>query len=132
MTAEVPSALSATAWDITAVDSENRRLVPMVDGFRAATISFDEHLSVAGSTGCNSFMGRCTIDDHELTMGPLATTMMMCSDDSMTQERRILRALESATSWQAEDSVLRLMGGDDVLLVARRAAPTRTSAADDP
>ena len=69
-----------------------------------------EILAVINTTGHTSY-------GDEITIGPLASTMMMCSDPEgvMDQEAQYLTALQSAASYQIEGNVLELRTRDDAL-----------------
>jgi heat shock protein HslJ len=114
--------LSGIEWHITGVRDDAGRLVPAVDGVRPATISFGDDGGIAGSTGCNRFFGAGVTHDGAIVLGPLATTMMMCPDGAMTQERRILAALDAARSWELEGEILRLSDGEGRIVLEARAS----------
>jgi heat shock protein HslJ len=119
--------LGGTSWHINQVADDQGRLLAVDTSHRQPGLAFDETNRVAGSTGCNSFMGRCTIAGSEIEFGPLATTMMMCHDSAMTLERLILAALGAARRWSVDGVQLTLLGepypsdpAASVLLVAAR------------
>jgi heat shock protein HslJ len=91
--------------------NDGGELVAVDDGHRQPGLAFDESRSVAGSTGCNNFMGSCALDGPMLELGPLATTLMMCQEAAMTQERMILTALASARRWSIDGDRLTLWDG---------------------
>jgi heat shock protein HslJ len=93
------------------VADDGGNLVAADQHHRQPGLTFDESRSVAGSTGCNNFMGSCGLDGPELELGPLATTMMMCQEAAMTQERRILNALTNARRWSIDEDRLTLWDG---------------------
>ena len=72
----------------------------------------------AGSTGCNRFFGQFDErPDGPVTAGPIGSTMMMCPDDLMAQERDILSALETTTTVESSDDGLRFVDADGVTLL---------------
>jgi heat shock protein HslJ len=84
---------------------------------------------ISGSAGCNRFHGRYEVTDSQvsergasyaLSVGPLATTMMMCEPEVMDVERDVLQRLSDATHADVVDEQL-LLGADDVTLLAFRA-----------
>jgi heat shock protein HslJ len=116
--------LTRTDWDIIGVADDDRLIVGVEGDVRPATISFLADGAVAGSTGCNRFMGSGELAPGAVAFGPLATTMMMCPDPAMVQERRILAALGSAATWSIVDDVLRLADRDGAtVLEAHRRPP---------
>lgn len=71
---------------------------------------------VSGSGGCNRFNGTAKIDGGKISFGPLATSRMMCPPAVMDQERKFLDALAKATTYEIEETFLRLLGEDGVAL----------------
>ena len=53
---------------------------------------------VSGSSGCNTFTGSYTLDGINVTIGPLASTMMACEQPVMDQEAAFLKALQTPSS----------------------------------
>ena len=49
------------------------------------TMSFDQD-GMAVNAGCNTLRGAITIEDGVLAVGPMAQTMMACTDDLMAQD----------------------------------------------
>lgn len=93
----------------------------IVDASRV-TIAFDAG-RVAGSTGCNRFIGGYTLNGEGLALGQMGVTMMACPEALMMQERRVLDALAEVRRFDidATGALLLIGGADDApLLVARR------------
>jgi heat shock protein HslJ len=65
---------------------------------------------LTGSAGCNTYNGTYTITsgsgESQITVGPLATTRMACSQKVMDQESRYLSALEAAEAYMIEGTTL--------------------------
>ncbi len=57
-----------------------------------ATFTADQ---VSGSSGCNTFTGSYTLDGINVTIGPLASTMMACEQPLMDQETAFMKALQT-------------------------------------
>ena len=57
------------------------------------------------------------MDGNKITIGPLASTMMMCDSPAqiMEQEAQYLAALQSAATYQIEGNVLELRTADDAI-----------------
>jgi heat shock protein HslJ len=81
------------------------------------TASFGKDGALSGNSGCNTFSGTFKLDGNQITIGPLASTMMMCSDPAgvMDQEAQYLAALQSAATYQIEGNVLELRTQDGAL-----------------
>jgi heat shock protein HslJ len=112
------------AWEVTGFFSgtaiESPRPGPTLTAdFTANTVS--------GNGGCNRFNGAYTTDGDGITIGPLASTLMACADDTLTQqEQRYTAALEAAKTFSVAGDRLELFREDGGIAVtfAKGAAPT--------
>jgi heat shock protein HslJ len=86
-----------------------------------ASITFDEG-RVFGPASCNRFMGGYSVsaDGLKLEMSQMASTMMACPDELMTQERNFLDTLGAVTGYSVEGDVLTLKTADGKTIRARR------------
>ena len=112
--------LDETQWRILRVRAEGA-LIPTVDDGDGTEFTFLGDGRFAGSTGCNRFFGQFTArEDGSLDAGPVGVTMMMCPDERMVQERRVLDALEATAGVvEAGDAVeLRDPAGATVMELA--------------
>lgn len=101
---EAAPRLDGIVWEVTGYNNGRQAVVsPKLDTH--LTIEFKDD-QVSGSSGCNRFHGAFKAKGDALSIGPLATTRMMCDAAVMTQERAFLAALETATSWQIARGVL--------------------------
>lgn len=107
----------------------------------ALTVSFDETSRISGSAGCNRFTGAYSYDPAAatLTVTPLGVTRMYCGVPGvMEQERRLITALQAATSVATtSDGAVALKSATGEVLLRRRAAvqtaaAPRTPAPDAP
>lgn len=82
-----------------------------------ATFESAEH-RVHGSAGCNSYFGDYEIGKEKLSVPIIGSTEMYCMDPQgvMDQEQRYLKLLQSAETYQIENSKLRITSGDEVLV----------------
>lgn len=70
--------------------------------------------TVAGNAGCNSYSATLTpVDDH-FTVGPIATTLQLCTEPAgiMEQEQAYLSALQSTSGYRWEQQ---MVGGNNVV-----------------
>jgi heat shock protein HslJ len=81
------------------------------------TAEFGKDGTLGGNSGCNTYSGGYKVNGDQITIGPLASTMMACSDPAgvMDQEAQYLAALQSAATYQIEGNVLQLRTKDDAL-----------------
>jgi len=68
-----------------------------------STLAFPQAGQLAGSGGCNRFMGPARVEQGRLTIGPLVSTRMACSAAAMNQEQRYLGLLGQATGIRLEE-----------------------------
>lgn len=60
------------------------------------SINFNEDGSFTGTTDCNSFFGKLTIENNKMVFGPIGSTKMFCED---SQEIDFLKALAEVESF---------------------------------
>ena len=67
------------------------------------TMTFGADGQVQGSGGCNSYGGPYKLDGAAIDVGELASTMMLCQDQSIgAQETAFFAALGGAQTWQVD------------------------------
>jgi len=111
------SLLTGDAWQIQEIAGHG-----IVDAANI-TVLFGEKGRASGSTGCNRFTGSYDLTGESLRFGQMGVTMMACPDALMTQERRVLDALEQVRRFDFnKNGALVLIGGpeDTPLLTTRR------------
>jgi heat shock protein HslJ len=86
------------------------------------TAVFDADGTVSGSTGCNSFRGKYTIEGTSIKVGPLLTTRMACQPDVAEQEAGIVQALQAATSFLIVHGTATLVNAEGQLVISLNAA----------
>ena len=64
--------------------------------------------TVSGNGGCNQFNGPADIGRDTIRLGPLASTLMGCSEPVATQEQQYLAALELARTYEVKGGRLTL------------------------
>jgi heat shock protein HslJ len=110
--------LAGSNWDVTGYNNGKQAVVSVITG-TTLTASFGKDGTLSGNSGCNTFSGPYKLDGNHITIGPLASTMMMCSDPAgvMEQEAQYLAALQSAATYQIDGNVLQLRTKDDAMAV---------------
>jgi heat shock protein HslJ len=85
------SSFEGPTWRLTAVGCKG------VTGFATDPVTARfEAGRVSGFSGCNRFTGGYTLDGDSVVVGPLAGTMMACSDPQMAIEKTFLSGLTGA------------------------------------
>ncbi|MEU1849146.1 META domain-containing protein [Streptomyces sp. NPDC019990] len=104
--------LSGTEWTVTTPETDGR-----------AHLTFDEKKgTVSGSLGCNKVNAEATVRDGAVTLGPPATTRMMCEDSLMADEKALLRLFDGTVKYRVDHQTLTLTSenGPTVRAVAER------------
>jgi heat shock protein HslJ/uncharacterized lipoprotein YbaY len=111
-----PSALlEGPEWTVRSLAGE-----PVPDEV-SVTISFLEDARVAGTGGCNRFMGGYELTGESLSFGQVATTMMACAEPQMEIEQRFLGLLQAVNRFEiGPDGTLQLVTSDDQRITAER------------
>lgn len=117
MTKPAPSAmpLAGAEWAVTSIDGQ-----PVIPGSKV-TMQFEDG-RVYGAASCNRFMGGYTMGDGlSISLSQMASTMMACPDNLMTQEARFLQTLGDVTAYSVAGSTVTLKTADGRQIVATRA-----------
>ncbi|MCB0038386.1 MAG: META domain-containing protein, partial [Caldilinea sp.] len=116
LTAQTATELTGVVWRATNYNNGQEAVVGMLEGTEITAI-FGEDGSVSGSAGCNNFVAGFTVDGNQITIGPAASTMMMCVEPEgvMEQEAAFLAALASAATYSVNGQVLEMRTADDAM-----------------
>jgi len=105
MTACAPAAtfdLHGTTWMLVSYGSTATPVVKNTD----AALTFAKDGKVSGNVGCNSISGEYSLVGDQITFGPLASTLMACSDELMRQEGAVFNVLTGSVKFKAEAGIL--------------------------
>ena len=105
-----PVALEGTQWELISYnngDNDSRS----VKADSRITALFDDG-QVGGSAGCNNYFGGYEVEGSNIKIGPLGSTLMMCSPEVMDQERLYLEALASAATYNIVARRLELINSE--------------------
>lgn len=97
-------------WALAAFGTPESGEAPLAD--TEITMSLTAEGRVAGTDGCNRYMGGCTLADDSLSFGPLASTMKACPEPVMDQSERYLRGLEGTARALVRSDRLELRGAE--------------------
>ena len=93
------------------------------------TMTFGADGQVQGTGGCNSYGGPYKLDGAAIDIGDLASTMMMCTDQSIgAQETAFFTALGGAQTWQIQAGDLVLAGAAQIVAKSAAAEPSGSAA----
>jgi heat shock protein HslJ len=92
------------------------------------TLRFEEDRRLRASAGCNSIVGRVSLDEGRIVGEGFAMTQIACPGDQQEQDEWLAGFLDSEPTWQlSEDSELNLRAGKTELLLTDKlvAEPAR-------
>jgi heat shock protein HslJ len=102
--------LPGSVWTVASVGGT------FVDAKAPPTMDFAADGTISGTTGCNQYNGPYELDGSTITIGLLATTLMLCDGAIGTQETAFSAALQGATTWAIDSSgTLTLSGAGDIV-----------------
>ncbi|MFN8831453.1 MAG: META domain-containing protein [Labrys sp. (in: a-proteobacteria)] len=109
-----PVTLLLGEWMIAEIDGK-----PAVAG-STPTIRLEPDGTLNGNGSCNRFFGSYALTGEGLTVGDFGSSMMMCEEPLMHQERAVLDILKAVGGFAiGEDGALILRGGDGRTITAR-------------
>ena len=98
---KLPPSLIGTIWATETINGQ-----PVIEG-NQVVMGISEG-RIGGFAGCNTYFGPYEATGNQVTVGPLASTRLACSEDIMGQESDYLEALHSAASYQIVDEKLQV------------------------
>jgi len=115
--------LDNTSWQLMATGQSLPR------SQKPITLTFSENNRLAGSSGCNRYMGSFKVKGNQFELkSPLASTRMACPEASMQREKQFLEALSAAKSYQINaKGELEIQYGSGKNNNVLRFAPAKTS-----
>jgi heat shock protein HslJ len=115
-----------TAWTVTTVNGTT--VVPDAP----PTMVFGADGMVSGTGGCNQYSGPYTTDGGSISVGDLASTLMLCEGDRGTHEAAFLAALDGAGTWRiTPEGNLEIGGAGSIVASPGTQAPTPQSSPTD-
>ena len=98
--------LADTQWKLIQLGGEKVVIDPLQ---KPVTLAFSpEGRRIAGSAGCNSYLGTFTDDHGVLELHPGNMTMMSCAEAANSRERKFIDMLRSADGYKLNGDVLLL------------------------
>ena len=105
-----PTGLAGTSWNVLFYNNGTGGVVSVIIGTEL-TADFGQDGNLTGSAGCNNYTAAYEADDQgNISIGPAASTFMMCSDPEgiMEQEQEYLTALQSAATYRVEGNTMEM------------------------
>lgn len=101
------NALEGQVWALESWRNEAGEMVPAIADSGASAEFRDGQLS--GNGGCNGFSGSYELNGNELTIGQIASTLMLCTPEELgTQETAYFAHLQNAATYQITDGQLEI------------------------
>ena len=114
--------------------AQERDYTPSILEGTEMTAIFDEDGTLSGSAGCNNYVTGYTTDGSQISIGPAASTMMLCPEPEgiMEQEAAYLAALATAATYSINGQVLEMRTADDAMAVRFEVATDSVVAPEAP
>jgi heat shock protein HslJ len=98
-----PLPLVGTNWSMLNYNNGREAVVGALTGTEVTAI-FGADGNLTGTAGCNNYRAGFKVDGNNVTIGPVATTDMLCSEPEgiMDQETAYLRAIENAATYKID------------------------------
>ncbi|ODT82958.1 MAG: hypothetical protein ABS76_05385 [Pelagibacterium sp. SCN 64-44] len=109
--------LADTQWVVTAIGG-----TPVLAQSKV-TLQIMADNGAGGRGGCNSYFAETRFEDSPLSFGPVAGTMMACSEALMEQEGRYYDALARTANFARTGKSLHLLDSAGTVLVELETAP---------
>lgn len=125
------SELAGTSWDVVGYNNGKQAVVGVMLGTQM-TANFNAEGMLSGNAGCNEYSASYTTDGQSISIGPAASTRMMCAEPAgvMEQEAQYLAALPSAATYAIDGTKLELRTATGALAASyQRAASAAAGAA---
>jgi len=108
--------LAGTMWEVLNYNNGKQAVVSVALGTHL-TADFGKDGKLSGSGGCNTYGADYKTDGKKITIGPIATTRMMCAQPAgvMEQEAQYVAALESAATYSIDGDRLEMRTADDAM-----------------
>jgi heat shock protein HslJ len=108
--------LAGTTWEAIGYNNGKQAVTSVLIG-TTLTADFGPDGTLSGKSGCNTYNGTYKVNGNQITIGPLASTRMACSDPEgvMDQEMQYLAALQNASTYKIEGNALELRTSDGAL-----------------
>ena len=115
----VSTPLVGTTWQALSYNNGKQAVVSVLTGTEITAV-FGADGQLTGSAGCNNYMAGYTVDGDAITIGPAASSMMMCAEPEgvMEQETAYLTSLTTAATYSIQGDQLELRTADGALVAS--------------
>lgn len=119
-----PTSLTGTLWQLTGYNNGKGGFASVLAGTDITAV-FSDDGNLAGSAGCNNYSTSYEVDGNTISIGLVASTMMMCAEPEgiMEQESAYLAALESAATFEISGDQLEMRDAEGTRVASYVASP---------
>ena len=128
VTEQSPSVLEGVSWTLTSYRNDIGDWTPVLANAPVSLTFADGE--VKGSAGCNRYFSTYQIDGQSLTLGDIASTMMICSDDIASQEQDFLTDLSQVVAFQIKEDTLNMYDAAVTPILRFNATPVSATAGE--
>jgi heat shock protein HslJ len=116
LAAQAAPSLTGVVWQAMNINNGREAVVGIIEGTEINAV-FGEDGSLSGSSGCNNYVTSYTVEGDQLTIGRVASTMMLCAEPEgvMEQEAAYLAALETVATFTIVNGQLDLRTADGAM-----------------
>jgi heat shock protein HslJ len=82
-----------------------------------ANLTFNEDGTLTGTSGCNEFGGRYTVEVDKITFNEIVSTLKLCDTSIMDQEEAMQQVLTGTATYHIEGHSLTITNQDRVLVL---------------
>jgi heat shock protein HslJ len=111
-----PASLTGT-WKLTSYGTADAVSSALADV--EANLTFNEDGTVTGTSGCNEFGGKYTVEGDQITFEEIVSTLMLCDTPIMGQEEAMTQVLTETATYQVDGNTLTITNNDRVLMLER-------------
>lgn len=117
--------LAGTTWEILSYNTGTEAVTSVIIGTEI-TADFSEDGRLSGNASCNQYNTTYETDGEKISIGPVAVTMMFCSEPEgiMDQEAQYLAALETAETYKIQGLNMEMRTADGALVASFKRTDT--------
>ena len=119
-----PTSLTGTLWQLTHYNNGRGGFTTVLHDSET-TAEFSDDGQMTGLAGCNNYFGGYQVDGDSISIGPLASTQMMCAEPEgiMEQESAYLAAVQRAATFEVNGTQMEMKDVEGARIAGYVAVP---------
>jgi heat shock protein HslJ len=105
------------AWKLTSYGTADVMSSALPDA--EAGLTFNQDGTVTGTSGCNEFGGKYTVEGDQIRFNEIVSTLKLCDTPIMEQEEAIQQVLAETATYQIAGNTLTITNNDRVLVLTK-------------